>query len=299
MGKIRKKFRQMGKALRMEMKEHKSSFIVFLVLRAAVILTLILETLNGNFENVFLCILTLLLLVVPSFIQMEFKIELPTVLEIFILIFIFAAEILGEISSFYVKIPIWDTVLHTINGFLAAAIGFSLVDLLNGNEKIQFKLSPIFMAVVAFCFSMSIGVIWEFFEFGMDSFFHMDMQKDTIIHSIQSVKLNPTGQNIPIKLEHIKTVIVNGHELGLKGYLDIGLVDTMKDLLVNFVGAIIFSVIGFFYVKSRGKNTIISRFIPRMKDNEADFLKHVKDEEEKEELLELEKSIDLQKRIDK
>lgn len=109
--------------------------------------------------------------------------ELPPPLEITILCFIFAAEILGEVNAFYVLIPGWDTILHTLNGFLAAAVGFSLVMILNDNEGLTFDLSPFFLALTAFCFSMTIGVLWEFFEFAMDCFFHTDMQKDTVIHT--------------------------------------------------------------------------------------------------------------------
>ena len=155
--------KNLGEALHMELREHKSSFIVYFTLRFLVIVMMILQLMNRNYENVFLCVLTLMLLVIPSLVQITFKVELPTVLEIVILVFIFAAEILGEISEFYLLFPFWDTVLHTINGFLAAAIGFSLVDLLNRSEKAVFSLSPLFMAIVAFCFSMTIGVIWEFF----------------------------------------------------------------------------------------------------------------------------------------
>lgn len=157
--KLRKKLRTMGKALKMEREEHRSSFIVYVTLRLLVIAVMILQIFNRNFENVFLCVLTLLLLIVPSFLQVNLKIELPTGLEIILLIFIFAAEILGEIQEYYIKFPMWDTILHTLNGFLMAAIGFSLVDILNRNEKFSFKLSPVFMAIVAFCFSMTIGVI--------------------------------------------------------------------------------------------------------------------------------------------
>lgn len=238
------------KALDMELREHRSSFIVYFVLRIFVIVTMILQFLNGNYENFFLCILTLILLVMPSLVQVTFKIELPTVLEILILIFIFAAEILGEIREYYVLIPMWDTVLHTINGFLAAAIGFSLVDLLNRSEKTMFKLSPLFTAIVAFCFSMTIGVIWEFFEFGMDMFFGLDMQKDTVVQVIRSVTLDPNGGNVVTAIDNIKSVVVNGKELGLGGYLDIGLIDTMKDLIVNFIGAAVFSVFGYIYVQN-------------------------------------------------
>mgnify|MGYP000186517788 CR=1 FL=1 len=228
---MKKRMRVMGKALRMELREHKSSFIVYMTLRALVILVMILQILNRNFENVFLCALTLVLLIMPSLIQINLKIELPTALEIIMLLFIFAAEILGEIQAYYEKIPMWDTVLHTLNGFLMAAIGFALVDILNRNKKISFQLSPAFLAVVAFCFSMTIGVIWEFFEFGMDQIFHLDMQKDTIVNTIYSVMLDPAGGNHVVGVTGIRDVAVNGESLGLGGYLDIGLLDTMEDLL--------------------------------------------------------------------
>ena len=267
------RLKHLSEALYMELREHRSSFIVYFTLRIIVIVMLILQLLNRNYENVFLCALTLVLLIMPSLVQITFKVELPTTLEIFILVFIFAAEILGEISEFYLVFPFWDTVLHTINGFLAAAIGFSMVDLLNRSEKIVFNLSPLFMAIVAFCFSMTIGVVWEFFEFVMDQIIGYDMQKDTVIHVIRSVTLNPAGHNVPYVIDNITETAVNGQELGLGGYLDIGLIDTMQDLIVNFIGAFIFSVIGFFYVKNRGKGGFANRFIPRRKAKDRDFLK--------------------------
>lgn len=266
-------FKNLGAALHMELREHKSSFMVYFILRILVIVMMVLQLLNRNYENVFLCALTLLLLVIPSLVQITFKVELPTVLEIIILVFIFAAEILGEISEFYLMFPFWDTVLHTMNGFLAAAIGFSLVDLLNRSERTVFSLSPLFMAIVAFCFSMTIGVIWEFFEFGMDQIGGFDMQKDTVIHTISSVMLNPEGRNMPFAIRGITETAVNGQELGLGGYLDIGLIDTMEDLIVNFIGALVFSVIGFFYVKNRGKGGIVARLVPRRKQRDRDFLR--------------------------
>ncbi|MDD3204983.1 MAG: hypothetical protein PHS74_04505 [Lachnospiraceae bacterium] len=283
------RFENMKKALNMELHEHKSSFIVYLVLRILVILVAILQFYNGNFENVFLCGLTLILLMIPSFIQINLRIELPTTLEIFMLLFIFAAEILGEIREYYIIYPLWDTMLHTINGFLAAAIGFALVDILNREERFKFQLSPVFMAMVAFCFSMTIGVLWEFFECSMDIFFGFDMQKDTILHQISSVMLDPAGGNRPTTIKNISTVIVNGKDLGLGGYIDIGLLDTMKDLFVNFIGAVIFSVIGFFYIKERGKGKFAKRFIPRLKRKDADFLTIVTDEKNAENKLEEQK----------
>lgn len=274
MNRIKKKeSRQFKEAVKMELREHKSTFLVYSVLRILTILTLVRQFFLGNYEGFFLCVLTLILLVVPSVIQVRFKIELPTTLEIVILLFIFSAEILGEINSFYIIIPFWDTILHTLNGFLAAAIGFSLVVLLNDSERLTFNLSPLFIAIVAFCFSMTIGIMWEFFEFSMDSFFHLDMQKDTVVHTISSVMMDPAGGNAAKQIKGISDVIVNGEALGLGGYLDIRLIDTMKDLFVNFIGAIVFSIIGFFYVKNKGKWKMAKRFIPRKKDADKDYLK--------------------------
>lgn len=268
------------KAMAMELSEHKSSFAVYLVLRALVILCGVLQFFNRNYENVFLCILTLILMLLPSALQLQLKIELPTTLEIIILLFIFAAEILGEISAFYIRFENWDTILHTMNGFLMAAIGFSLVDVLNREDKLKFELSPVFMSIVAFCFSMTVGVLWEFFEHAMDIFFGLDMQKDTIIHTVSSVMLDPTGGNTPTAIKGITEVVVQGQELGLGGYLDIGLYDTMFDLWVNFIGAVVFAIIGYFYIKYKGKGhgKFAKRFIPRLKKEEEDYLKAVEEE---------------------
>lgn len=241
--------------------------LVYIFLRLSVILVLVAQLFNRNFENVFLCVLVLFLFSMPSMLEKRLSIKLPDTLEVIILLFIYAAEIMGEIGAYYIKHPYWDTVLHTMNGFLCAAIGFSLLDLLNRQKKVTFQLSPLYLAVVAFCFSMTVGIIWEFFECTMDQLFFLDMQKDIVVHEIGTVKLDPTGGNTPVHLKDIVDVIVvqgDGTQipLGLGGYLDIGLLDTMMDLFVNFVGALVFSVIGYFYVRSRGKGRFARRFIP-------------------------------------
>lgn len=253
----------MKKNMKQYIAEHKRLFLVYMLLRISVGLVAIAQFFNENYENFFLCILTLILFTIPSFVEKNYHIDVPDTLEVIILLFIYSAEILGEIRSFYVRFPFWDTMLHTLNGFLAAAIGFSMVDILNRNKKFSFQLSPFFMALVAFCFSMTIGVLWEFFECAMDLFFHMDMQKDTIVTSINSVLLNPEGLNQMIRIDNIQSTVVNGQDLGIQGYLDIGLLDTMKDLFVNFIGAVVFSIIGYFYVKTRGKGRFARRFIPK------------------------------------
>ena len=250
---------------REQFKNHKSTFVVYTILRVFVLVSLVLAVLRGEFENVFVYALALLLFLAPPILERQLKIDLPSTFEIIILLFIFAAEILGEIHCFYVRIPYWDAMLHTMNGFLFAAVGFSLMDMINRNPYMKFQLSPFYLALVAFCFSMTIGVLWEFFEFGCDMFLAKDMQKDYIVNAFSSVKLDPTNSNIPIRFEGITDVAINGKSLGLGGYLDIGLIDTMKDLFVNFIGAVVFSVIGFFYVKNRGKGKFAKRFIPVIK----------------------------------
>lgn len=242
--------------------------IVYLTLRLLVIAIMVAQFFNGNFENVFLCLLTLILFILPAALERKLNIELPDTLQIIILLFIFSAEILGEIQSFYTTFPYWDTILHTLNGFLCAAIGFCLVDLFDRSERFSLTLSPFFMAIVAFCFSMTVGVLWEFFEFFMDKIFLLDMQKDTIVSIISSVTLDPANANNAVVIGPIVDATVHTPAgpvpLQLGGYLDIGLVDTMADLIVNFVGAVIFSIIGYFYVKQRGRGRFASRFIPRI-----------------------------------
>ena len=250
----------------------RSVTLVYILLRASVILVMLAQIFNRNFENVFLCVLTLFLFMVPSMLERKLDIALPNTLEIIILLFIYAAEIMGEIGAYYVTFPYWDTVLHTLNGFLCAAIGFSLLDILNRHNDARFHLSPLYLAIVAFCFSMTVGVIWEFFECTMDQLFFLDMQKDTVVQSIGSIMLDPTGGNHPVVLHNITDVIVvqaDGTQtaLGLGGYLDIGLLDTMEDLFVNFIGALTFSIIGYFYVRSRGKGKFAKRFIPVAKNS--------------------------------
>ena len=251
--------------LKTEIKEHKATFAVYLILRVIVIAAMVWSLIRGQYENLFVCTLTLILFLVPAFLKKNLGISLPSVLEVIILLFIFAAEILGEMNSFYIKYPFWDTMLHTINGFLFAAIGFALVDILNRDERVKFTLSPLFLAVVAFCFSMTIGVLWEFFEWGVDLLLHTDMQKDTVIHAIYSTAMDATRSNVAVPLENISEVTVNGESLGMGGYLDVGLHDTMKDMLVNFIGAVVFSIIGYFYVKTRGKGKFAALFIPKVK----------------------------------
>lgn len=251
----------------------KSTVATYLILRMLVIATMAIQAVHGNYYNVFLCMLTLVLFLIPAFVDRRLNIKLPSVLEIIILLFAFSAEILGEINNFYGTFKSWDTMLHTLNGFMMAAIGFALIDILNNDPHFHFTASPLFVAFVAFCFSMTVGVVWEFFEFSMDYFFHTDMQKDFIYDTIASVNtaVNPSGENSAVVIDSVQTTlngIVNDKavQFSYDGYLDIGIKDTMKDLMVNCLGAIVFSILGVFYIKGRSK--FAEKFMPTLKTEE-------------------------------
>ena len=136
--------RNFNRNIHENIRENRRIFILYSVLRVLVILTMVRAIMNGNYNGAFFCLLSLLLFLVPSLLEQGFKIHIPPLLEGIIYLFIFSAEILGEVNHFYVSIPYWDTILHTLNGFLAAAIGFSMIDLLNRNSR-HIKLSPFYL----------------------------------------------------------------------------------------------------------------------------------------------------------
>lgn len=248
---------------------------VHIILSTLVLFIMVRQFFMENYNNVFTCLLTLLLFMIPSFVDRKLNVRLPFVLELVIMFFIFAAEIMGEIQSFYTIFPYWDSILHATNGFIMAAIGFSMIDILNQDPRFHIHLSPIFVAFVAFCFSVTIGVVWEFFEYGMDRIFMTDMQKDYLVNSISSVKINPSGLNDPILIKDITKTVISGTIDGVQqdwvienAYLELGIIDTIKDMLVNCIGAIIFSIIGMIYIKNRGKGKFASSFIPTLKTEE-------------------------------
>ena len=245
------------------------SFAVYIILRLLVILCMIRELMHGNIENALLCVLSLILFLLPVFIEKTFKIDLPTPLEVIILIFIFSAEILGEINNFYGLFHNFDDILHTINGFLSASVGFSLIYLLNENTD-KLKLSPIFVSLVAFCFSMTIGVAWEFFEYGMDRYFGMDMQKDEYVETIKTVTLDPEQKNQVVVIDDIDyTIIYNKNNepiAQVDHYLDIGLNDTMNDLIVNFIEALVFSFFGYLYILNQKRYALAGIFLTKKKE---------------------------------
>ena len=245
--------------------EKKSAIIIYFVLRVLVIICAILSIVNGNYKHTFICILALVLFTLPTIAQKTLKFELPNTFEAIVYFFIFAAEILGDVNRFYVTVPHFDTILHTMNGFLCAAFGFALLDIIDRRSR-KIDVTPLFIAIAlfAFCFAILVGVLWEFFEYGGDQIFVADMQKDTIVSSFSTSKLDDSKRVYVTDIVETQIKTKSGQTYVIKdGYLDIGINDTMKDLLVNMVGAIVFCIFGVIYLKNERDNSFAKKFIPK------------------------------------
>lgn len=151
----------------------------------------------------------------------------------------------GEILKLYYITVWWDKFMHFCGGVVFALIG---VMLLKAISK-KYNMKPIIYAVFALCFSMAIALLWEFYEFGIDCFFGQDMQHDTWITSISSHELASFVGGVD-GFDNIKQVVIDGTPLPFEGYLDIGLYDTMFDMLFGTIGALLLSAS---YVITKGK----------------------------------------------
>ena len=245
-------------------KNERLALVIYFFIAALIVLCLVRQAYNHEYFNALLCLFSLILISLPSIIERKTRVELPQALEIIVVCFVFGAEILGEIENFYYHIPIWDSLLHISTGCLAAAVGFGAIDLINKHIK-RISMTPLFVVAVAFCFSMTIGVIWEFFEYGADRFLKTDMQKDTVVSEIASVSFDQTHRNISVKVQGIEKTVIYDAQGGaiaeIDGFLDIGLADTMKDLLVNMLGALLFCIYGYLYLYRRDKYKFIEHII--------------------------------------
>lgn len=241
----------------------RSTAAVWRTLRALAALTAIRCAFQRQWAGFFSCMMTLLLFLTLPLAGRQLRVKLPAAMQITLLLFFFGACVLGETACFYLRFPFWDVLLHAVSGVLFAAFGFCLGDLLDKERRV--RLSPLLCAVTAFCFSMTTGVLWEFFEYAADHLLSLDMQKDTILRGFQSVLLDPSRQNIPLPVGDIAETIIHsgdGKEYVLQGYLDVGLRDTMKDLFVNFVGAAAFSALGYISLTRQGGLRLVSALIP-------------------------------------
>jgi len=207
-----------------------SSMIVTNLVRLALIIIFIRGCVVGDNSQDLIIILTFLMTFYPSILVKRFGVYLPKRLEITITLFIFAAQVLGEMHGFYDKISWWDTMLHATSGVILGLIGFLFVYLLNEKGDANVNLSPIFVVIVAFCFAITMGVIWEVFEFGADRILGYNMQKFRL-----------PGQD--------------------------GLIDTMEDLIVDMIGAFVACTGGWLYMKKK-KDPLFNDFFDNWFESE-------------------------------
>lgn len=166
----------------------------------------------------FQCLLGFLAMLLPSILEKRINLSVPSNMIFLYFAFLYFAIYLGEVRSFYYLVPHWDTILHTFSGAMIGALGFSVISFLNKSEDINLQLTPLFVAIFAFCFSVTLGVVWEIYEFSFDKIMGLNMQKFALADG----------------------TLLKGQE---------ALIDTMKDLIVDGIGAFIISVIGYISLK--------------------------------------------------
>ncbi len=192
-----------------------SYFIKFML-----VLIIIFDILNKKYSQLFIVSLTLFFLLLPSFFRRKYEVIIPLEVEILIFLFIFGTLYLGEVHDYYEKFENWDIYLHTLSGILLGLLGFVIVYSIVNNTSTN-TLTPFFVALFTFSFAVMIGAIWEIFEFFMDLFFGLNMQKS-------------------------------------------GLADTMVDLIVDSVGALLVATTSYFYMKKIDRFGIIYDIIDKI-----------------------------------
>ena len=205
---------------------HRGIVVVLLAIMA-VELGLILRT--EQWLSAFLIVTVMSITAAPFVLKVRLPVSIPSEFQVLAIVFMFASVFLGEVQSFYDRLWWWDIALHATSGLLLGMVGFLLVYVLNENERIDLHMRPRFVAFFAFLFAVAFGSTWELFEFGMDQVFGLNMQKPMFG--------DPSG-----------------------------LTDTMWDLIVDMLGALAISMLGWWYMKREERSFIdvwIRKFIDK------------------------------------
>jgi len=200
---------------------------ILVVLQVIMAVELMLLFYDRQWTNAFLVIAIMAIILSPAALGRRMRVHIPPEFQVLTIVFVFAALFLGEIQSYYTRIWWWDIALHTSSGLLTGILGFLLVYVLNESEHVDVHMRPRFVALFAFLFAVTAGTLWEIFEFAMDQGFAANMQK--------SMFGDPSG-----------------------------LTDTMWDMIVNALGALFISVLGWWYMRQRERSFIeawIRKFI--------------------------------------
>ena len=169
------------------------------------------------------CITGCIVIFLPSKVERRFGIDIPDIMEIMYIIFLFCAIYLGEVRNFYYKIPYWDLILHCFSAAMLGALGFLIVQFFNNTKKLNIRLSPFFVSLFAFCFAVTCGMVWEIYEFLADGVLGTNMQKFITADGI----------------------VLIGRE---------AVSDTMEDIIVDALGAFVVTAIGYFSISKKQKN---------------------------------------------
>lgn len=234
----------------MNKKERIARLIGVLLCEAFAVITIIMMIVSKQYDRLLLAFATPFIILAPKILELLFrcKIDLPVYL---FGLFYAIGPMLGHCHNLYYTVPWWDKMLHISGGVMFAFLGLFLFEKYVGKDKKKMVMTAVF----ALCFSIAIAVLWEFCEFGADTFLGMDMQDDTVITHINSYLLNE-GVGIAGSIENIEEVIVNGQVLPVKGYIDIGLTDTILDMLLETMGAVVVAMI---YIASKGKFAVFKK----------------------------------------
>ena len=234
----------------MNKKERIARLIGVLLCEAFAVITIIMMIVSKQYDRLLLAFATPFIILAPKILELLFrcKIDLPVYL---FGLFYAIGPMLGQCYNLYYTVSWWDKMLHISGGVMFAFLGLFLFEKYVGKDKKKMVMTAVF----ALCFSIAIAVLWEFCEFGADTFLGMDMQDDTVITHINSYLLNE-GVGIAGSIENIEEVIVNGQVLPVKGYIDIGLTDTILDMLLETMGAVVVAII---YIVSKGKFAVFQK----------------------------------------
>jgi hypothetical protein len=212
----------------------KFHFILTSFIRIVLVVAIFFGFLEGNYFVIFISALTFLLTFVPNIFERTYRIELPAEFQIIILFFIYAGVFLGGAQNYYYIYWWWDSMLHFLGGIALGFIGFLILYVLYKSDK--FRASAKWIVIFSFCFALALGALWEIFEFSVDEFLGYNMQKARDLD------------------------VCPGCDTRL------GVVDTMRDLILDSIGALIASVAGYFYLK-KGRVPLLTRFVKSFEKN--------------------------------
>ena len=222
-------------------KENRLYNFIILVITISLVIAFPVSIWEQNWLNAFLVVLTFLLFFIAQLVQDKYNFRLPGELQLLLIVFIYAGVFLGGVRDFYYRFDWFDSLLHAVSGLGLGFLGFLIPYSLYKTGKL--KASPFLIALFGFCFALSLGALWEIFEFGMDEFFGFNMQKARDLEVVY-------------------------------GYFDtrLGVLDTMHDLILDALGAFIASVAGYLYLKN-GEFFIFEKLIKKVEKQNPDYFR--------------------------